>query len=167
MSVIFSILGGLLGLFIYIAFALLPFAMFWNVGSKDTLTCKRLPSGRTVCQHQTWRLFGLRYQATEWQLQGARIMESPDGMTGDSYSLSLTTNKGEVNLDYLDNRQQAYQAIAQVREFLKGSSQLSFHRERNYSLFTNWLSFVVAVSFFVFFLGIPLVIICLFISGSI
>ncbi len=156
MSKICSIIVSLLGLFIFLFFALLPFALIWTIGSKDTFTCKHLSSGQSICQHQSWRLFGLRYQATEWQLQGAQVVKS-SGDDGDRYNLYLTTSKGEVNLPYyFHNSEQAYQDLAQFQELLKGSFQSSFHLERGYSLFTNLLSFVVAVIIFMCFWGIPL-----------
>lgn len=138
----------------------------WTIGSTDTFTCKYLSSGQTICQHQTWRLFGLWYQATEWRLQGVRVVKS-SGEGGDTYTLSLTTSKGEVNLPYyLDNSKQAYQDLAQFRELLKGSFQSSFHLKRDYSLFTNLLSFVIAVIIFTIFWGIPLLILYGYVGSS-
>jgi hypothetical protein len=91
MSTICSIIVSLLGLFTFFFFALLPFALIWTIGSKDRFTCKHLSSGQSICQHQSWRLFGLRYQATEWQLQGARVVKS-SAEYGDRYNLYLTTS---------------------------------------------------------------------------
>ena len=158
MSKICSLIVSLLFLFTVLFFALLPFALIWQIGSKDVFTCKHIPPRQTICQNHSWRLFGLRYQATEWQLQGVRVVEYHDDM-GDSYHLSLTTSRGEVNLPYyLDDRKQAYQDLAQFHELLQGSFQSSFHLKRDYSLFTNLLTFVVAVIIFMFFWGIPLLI---------
>ncbi len=102
-------------------------------------------------------MFGLRYQATEWQLEGAQVVESYDGIGGYSYNLYLTTSKGEVNLPYyLGDREQAYQDLAQFQELLKDSFRSSFHLERSYGLFTNLLTFAMAIIIFMLFWSTPL-----------
>jgi hypothetical protein len=164
MSKICSIIVSLLVFFTFLLFGLLPFALICTIGSKDVLTCKRLPSGRTICKRQSWLLFRLWYQATEWQLEGAQVVESYDGMGGYSYNLYLTTSKGEVNLPYyLGDREQAYQDLAQFQELLKDSFRSSFHLERGYGLFTNLLTFAMAIIMFMLFWSPPLSILSRFV----
>ena len=164
MSKICSIIVSLLVFFAFLLFGLLPFALMCTIGSQDVLTCKRLLSGQTIFQHQSWLMFRLWYQATEWQLEGAEVVESHDGMGGYTYNLSLTTSKGGVNLPYyLGDREQAYQDLAQFQELLKDSFRSSFHLERGYGLFTNLLTFAMAIIMFMLFWSPPLSILSRFV----
>jgi hypothetical protein len=73
-------------------------------------------------------------------------------MGGYTYNLSLTTSKGGVNLPYyLGDREQAYQDLAQLHELLKGSFRSSLHLKRGYGLFTNLLTFAMAIIMFMLF----------------
>ncbi len=154
-----SLVGGTL------MFAFFPFILIWSIGSADALTCNHLPSQQTFCQHQSWQLLGLSYQQEEWQPQEARAeVKSSGGMDGGyTYSLSLATNKGEVALnDYWSNEQDLDQHVDQFNQWLKGSSQPTFHLQRENSWFTNIMLFFFAIVWSIpaFFIWYPLFYFC-------
>lgn len=132
--------------------AFFPFILIWVMGSADVFTCNHLPSKQTFCQHQSWRLLGLSYQQAEWQLQEARaVVKDVSTMdSGFTYSLSLATSKGEVELpNYWSNKQELDRDVDQFNQLLKGSSQSTFHLRRGYSWFMNIMLFVFIIVFLI------------------
>ena len=128
----------------FLVSAFLPFILIWLIGSADAFTCNHLPSKQTLCQHESWRLFGLSYQQEEWQLQEARPIID-NGGEGTTYSLSLETSKGEVKLsNYWSNEQKLDQDVDQFNQLLKSSSQPAFYLRRGNSWFNNIMLFLIA-----------------------
>ncbi|BAY48081.1 hypothetical protein SAMD00079811_57000 [Scytonema sp. HK-05] len=142
MSKTYSICGTLLIIFFCLPFALMPFSLIWEIGGKDVLTCNHLPSRQTICQHQSWRLFGSQYQVTEWQLQGARVVED-NAMGAATYGFSLATNNREVAWPYSSNHEQAYQDVAKLHELLEGSLRPSLQLKDSRDWLENLLMFVI------------------------
>ena len=135
-----------------VALAFAPFYLIWFIGSADAFTCNHLPSKQIFCQHQSWQLFGLSHQQTEWQFREARAIVEDGGADGGyTYVLSLITSKGEVKVNnYWSNKQDLDRDVDQFNQLLKSSSQPTFYLRRKNSWITN-----ITLFFFAITLSIP------------
>ena len=137
----------LIPLIFVLIFAFSPFMIIWTIGSADVFTCNHLPSKQIFCQHQSWRLFGLSHQQTEWQFREAQTVVDNSG-EGTTYILSLTTSKGKDTLsDYWSNKQELDRDVDQFNQLLKSSSQPTFHFRLENSWVTNIKIFFSAIFF--------------------
>lgn len=145
-----QIIGSLLGVLIFLVFALMPFHLIWSIGSTDILTCRHPFAEPPVCQHQSWRLLGSHYRETEWQLQRVAVVESYDSEGGYFYSLALETSQGKISLPsyYSSNREKAYQDFSRLNQLIEQPSQSQLILKGSSGLLNSILMFFVTVFLF-------------------
>lgn len=152
------------GFLVSVFFALaLPFLISWGIGAVDAVNCQRLNPKNTICEYQSWRLYGYWHEIKNFQLQNAEINNTSH--EGCSYTINLITDKGKVywreyQCYFWSVPQEAKTDLAQFHNLLNSNSEPLLRIKRSNSLLMNLFLFAISVLFFIFSWGFFFVGVC-------
>ncbi len=153
------------GFLVSVFFALAsPLLISWGIGAVDAVNCQRLNPNNTICEYQSWRLYGYWHGIQNFQLQNAEINNTSD-YQGCSYTINLITDKGKVYWREYQCYfglvpQEAKTDLAQFHNLFNSNSEPLLRIKRSNSLLMNLFLFAISFLFSIFSWGPLFVVVC-------